>query len=116
VNRCDTCGSDLLVPPADSRPQQALSRIELLSPREFDVFVLLRDGPSNRDISRRIHIAERTAKAHVASLLEKLGLESRLQLGMTSLLHGAQRHCRHSHVPMANGHRGGWPVEIEAAG
>jgi len=51
----------------------------VLSPRERDVLELLADGCSNRQIAARLFIAETTVKGYVATLLGKLGVDSRLQ-------------------------------------
>ncbi|MEU3741254.1 MULTISPECIES: helix-turn-helix transcriptional regulator [unclassified Streptomyces] len=61
-----------------------LARVPLLSVREREVFELLGEGYSNRSISRRLDIAERTVKFHVAQVLSKLGVESRLQAGLVA--------------------------------
>jgi len=50
-----------------------------LSPRERDVLELLAEGCSNRQIAARMFIAETTVKGYVAALLNKLGVDSRLQ-------------------------------------
>ncbi|MEU1037855.1 LuxR C-terminal-related transcriptional regulator [Streptomyces sp. NPDC005551] len=59
-------------------------RVPLLSERELDVFHLLAKGASNRTISTQLAITERTAKAHVAQILAKLDVESRLQAGIAA--------------------------------
>ncbi len=41
---------------------------------------LVTRGLSNREISRLLVIAERTAETHVGNILQKLGLVSRAQL------------------------------------
>jgi len=51
----------------------------ILSPRERQVLDLLAEGCSNRQIAERLFLAETTVKGHVAALLEKLGVDSRLQ-------------------------------------
>ncbi|MET0863070.1 MAG: response regulator transcription factor [Nakamurella sp.] len=51
----------------------------VLSPRERDVLELLSEGCSNRQIAARLFVAETTVKGYVASLLSKLGVDSRLQ-------------------------------------
>jgi len=50
-----------------------------LSPREIEVLMFLRNGYSNAEIGRTLGITERTVKAHVAALLEKLGAADRAE-------------------------------------
>lgn len=64
--------------------QEELGRVHSLSDREIDVFRLLGDGESNRSIASRLSVTERTVKAHVAGILTKLRVESRLQAGLVS--------------------------------
>jgi DNA-binding NarL/FixJ family response regulator len=47
-----------------------------LSPREAEVLSLLRDGLSEKEICRRLSIADRTVRAHVAAIKEKLDASS----------------------------------------
>jgi DNA-binding CsgD family transcriptional regulator len=61
--------------------------ISLLSPRELDVFILLGLGYSNARIGRWLGITERTVKTHVGHIIIKLGLESRLQIGLVAQVH-----------------------------
>ena len=49
----------------------------ILSPREFDVLQLLRRGNSNLEIGRALGITERTVKAHVMAIMEKLDAPDR---------------------------------------
>lgn len=48
-----------------------------LSPRELEVLTLLAEGQSNKEIAALIGTSEETAKAHVRSVLAKLGARSR---------------------------------------
>lgn len=59
-----------------AREQPGPSR---LSGRELEVLGLLCDGLNNRQIAERLFIAENTVRNHVRSILEKLGLRSRMQ-------------------------------------
>jgi hypothetical protein len=49
----------------------------VLTPREWEVLDLLRDGLSNDEIARRLGISSETAKFHVSEILTKLGLANR---------------------------------------
>ena len=50
---------------------------DILTPREWEVLALLREGLSNDGIAERLDITERTAKYHVSEILSKLGVSSR---------------------------------------
>jgi DNA-binding NarL/FixJ family response regulator len=51
-----------------------------LTPREQDVFQLLVQGASNRQIAQSLTITENTVKTHVHNILEKLELHSRSEV------------------------------------
>jgi DNA-binding NarL/FixJ family response regulator len=53
-----------------------------LSERELDVAALLAEGLSNKEISAALSISEPTVKKHVGHILDKLGLQDRLQAGL----------------------------------
>ncbi len=65
---------------------RALLQAPSLSPRERSVFELLGLGYDNRSLARSLEMSERTVKRHVTAILAKLGLESRLQVGLTAVL------------------------------
>ena len=67
-------GSDIRALLALHRPAN-----ELLSPREIEVLDLMREGFTNNDIGRLLGISTRTAKAHVAAVIEKLNVIDRTQ-------------------------------------
>jgi DNA-binding CsgD family transcriptional regulator len=48
-----------------------------LTAREQEVFALLFEGLSDREISRRLFISERTVQQHVSAVLSKIGVSSR---------------------------------------
>jgi len=50
-----------------------------LTLRQLEVLRLLGEGYTNKEIARALEIAERTAKAHVAAILEALGADNRTQ-------------------------------------
>lgn len=65
-----------LFPDATQTPDAA-GTWEGLSRREQEVLVLVAEGCSNREVARRLYIAEATAKVHVSHILEKLRVSSR---------------------------------------
>lgn len=53
-----------------------------LTAREQETALLVAKGASNKEIARLLDITERTVKAHVSAMLEKLGARDRLQLSL----------------------------------
>lgn len=51
----------------------------LLTPRELEVLGLMREGFTNTELGRLIGASTRTAKAHVAAIIEKLQVTDRTQ-------------------------------------
>jgi non-specific serine/threonine protein kinase len=52
----------------------------VLSPRELEVARLVADGASNAQTAAQLFIGERTVESHVASIFNKLGVDSRVQV------------------------------------
>ncbi|MGZ6060020.1 MAG: helix-turn-helix domain-containing protein [Myxococcaceae bacterium] len=65
-----------LRPAPESRPAASA---EAFTPREREVLALLARGLSNRDIADALDISAHTAKFHVNSILQKLGVERRTE-------------------------------------
>jgi DNA-binding NarL/FixJ family response regulator len=63
--------------PAPRRGADA-RRIELLSPRQKEVFALLARGLSNKMIARQLDISEGTVKSHVATIFDVLHVHNRV--------------------------------------
>jgi two-component system, NarL family, response regulator LiaR len=61
---------------------------QALSPRETEVLRLLALGQSNKQIAESLMISEATAKAHVRSILSKLGVASRVQATLYAIRSG----------------------------
>lgn len=57
-----------------------------LTPRESEVAEMAAKGATNQEIAARCGISERTVKAHLSAVFEKLGVVDRLQL--TLKVHG----------------------------
>jgi DNA-binding NarL/FixJ family response regulator len=56
-----------------------------LTPREHEVLELLVLGAENADIAQRLQISQHTVKNHVSSILEKLGVENRIQAAVRAV-------------------------------
>jgi DNA-binding NarL/FixJ family response regulator len=65
--------------PDFSSPQQAPPGISQLTDRQIDVLRHLCTGLSNKEISSRLGIAEKTVKAHVAAIFKTLNVVNRTQ-------------------------------------
>ena len=63
------------------QPRKASDPLSALTPRERAVLAELADGRTNRQIARRLFIAEKTVSVHVSHILAKLGLRTRVQAG-----------------------------------
>lgn len=57
-----------------ARPRGSKSPIEKLTDREFEVFQLIGQGKSTRDIAGQLHLSSKTVDVHRANIKEKLGL------------------------------------------
>ena len=53
-----------------------------LTSRQFEIAQLVADDLTNRQIAARLFLSERTVETHIANILNKLGLGSRVQLAL----------------------------------
>lgn len=79
-------GKSLLDPAATARVLERLrggtrgdERLAALSDQERRILDLIGEGMTNRQIGTEMHLAEKTVKNYVSSLLAKLGMERRTQ-------------------------------------
>jgi NarL family two-component system response regulator YdfI len=61
---------------------------EVLSDREQEVLTLIAEGAANKEIALCLSISERTVKAHVTSIFDKLGVNSRAEAVAVALRSG----------------------------
>jgi len=54
-------------------------KLARLSPQEERILTLIAEGKTNREVGEELHLAEKTVKNYVSSLLGKLGMERRTQ-------------------------------------
>ncbi len=58
---------------------------EALTERETEVLKLVARGKANKQIAHELFVGEKTVKAHVSSILAKLGVQSRTQAALYAL-------------------------------
>jgi DNA-binding NarL/FixJ family response regulator len=68
--------------PADPADVDLASRLARLTEQQYRVLALLGEGLLNKQIADRLTIQERTVKAHVTAIFEKLGVRNRTQAGV----------------------------------
>jgi DNA-binding NarL/FixJ family response regulator len=64
------------------RGLNAEERRAVLTPREIEVVALVVDGLANKEIAGKLGLSEQTVKNHLRRILDKLGLESRVELAL----------------------------------
>jgi two-component system, NarL family, nitrate/nitrite response regulator NarL len=82
--------SDLVAALRESRPAaepQPPVRQFNLTPRELEIIRAVVDGQGNKEIARRLGVAEPTVKHHLTSIFDKVGVSNRLELALFALHH-----------------------------
>lgn len=62
-------------PDGDSLAQ----RLSSLTPQQYKVLLMLRDGSLNKQIAWELNVSEATIKAHITAIFRKLGVKNRTQ-------------------------------------
>ena len=70
------------------RPAGAADQVEPLTPREIDVLRLVAEGMTNRAAGRELGISHRTVQGHLASIYDKLQVNSRTEAVTKALKRG----------------------------
>ena len=68
--------------PLSQTPAQAASWESRLTEREREVAKVVAAGASTKEVARELGITERTVKAHLTAIMDKLGVRDRLQLAL----------------------------------
>jgi DNA-binding NarL/FixJ family response regulator len=68
--------------PASDADRETAARLAALSPQQFKVLARVAQGRLNKQIADELGIQERTVKAHMSAIFEKLGVRNRTQAGV----------------------------------
>lgn len=71
--------------------QSAIVESVRMTKRERQVIELISDGSTNKEIAQKLHLSTYTVKSHVHNILEKLALNTRVQI------------AKHAHLSGSNG-------------
>ena len=61
------------------------SSVELLTPREYEVLMLLAEGANSSEMAERLVLSPNTIRTHVQSVLTKLHVHSRIEAAATAV-------------------------------
>ena len=64
---------------SSARDADLAARLASLSPQQFRVLALVAEGLLNKQIADRLGVQERTVKAHLTAIFERLGVRNRTQ-------------------------------------
>jgi len=68
--------------PTDADDRALATRLATLSPQQMRVLSLVAEGLLNKQIADRLGVQERTVKAHLTAVFERLGVRNRTQAGV----------------------------------
>ena len=68
--------------PPSAGDRDTSARLAALSPQQFKVLTRVADGRLNKQIADELGIQERTVKAHMSAIFEKLAVRNRTQAGV----------------------------------
>jgi DNA-binding CsgD family transcriptional regulator len=79
------------LPPARDSQPTAITRLDLLSERELEIFELIVNGHTHRQIADQLHLSVKTVESHRTHLGEKLDCKTRNELVRYAILAGVLR-------------------------
>ena len=59
-----------------------------LTARELEVLQYVAQGKTNKEIAKILAITDHTVKAHIASILRKIGVKNRLEASLSAVIKG----------------------------
>jgi DNA-binding NarL/FixJ family response regulator len=65
-----------------SADREFASRLSALTPQQFRVLTMVAEGRLNKQIADALGVQERTVKAHLSAIFERLGVRNRTQAGV----------------------------------
>ena len=68
--------------PSEPGDRETAAKLATLSPQQFKVLTRVAEGRLNKQIADELGIQERTVKAHMSAIFEKLGVRNRTQAGV----------------------------------
>jgi DNA-binding NarL/FixJ family response regulator len=68
--------------PASASDRELAAKLAALSPQQFKVLTRVAEGRLNKQIASELGIQERTVKAHMSAIFDKLGVRNRTQAGV----------------------------------
>ncbi|MHB8931652.1 MAG: LuxR C-terminal-related transcriptional regulator, partial [Melioribacteraceae bacterium] len=69
--------------------QSAIVESVRMTKREKQVIELISDGSTNKEIAQKLHLSTYTVKSHVHNILEKLALNTRVQIAKHAYLYSS---------------------------
>ncbi|MGH3132989.1 MAG: HD domain-containing phosphohydrolase, partial [Gaiellaceae bacterium] len=86
--RLDGDAVNAVLPAAGHRVRRRRDWPRGLTPREVEVLALIARGHSNREVARRLHLAEKTVGNHVEHIYAKIGSSTRAEASLFAMQHG----------------------------
>jgi len=71
-----------------AEPAEPSPMLKVLSDRELEVVRLVAEGLSNKEISTRLSLSDKTVKNHISHILAKLNLSARTQVAVHAIRAG----------------------------
>jgi DNA-binding NarL/FixJ family response regulator len=72
--------SEILLQRFSGQPPAKRTPVEVLTDREFQIYQLIGEGRSPKEIARQLHLSVKTVAVHNANIRKKLGFKSTAQL------------------------------------